>query len=421
MEQKLPQQAVKLYRTPSASAHRPLQVQLYRACRLRARARSRCAHGHLAEGASEDLPTRTTGGHPAGAKQYRAAMSLQYVVAKARITWCENDWRGRISRKRSARAGHGRAGTEAVPRQSAVLDPGLDRVAQGDVKRATPCCARRRPGPKSPECSTTWRALAKSGDKCGARKQLEQLLPPTRISQRPSSGLADPAVAMAVHLHACLAARPLALLAGAACMLALRHYPLGHVWPACFCRLLPAYFLLLCWLPLLAVLRAALLPVLDLAPWQAGSPRRKSTCCCCDRAAAIAPWWTRHGSGAALARARAVCCVRWPAGGAAARRPAAGALDLNAWILPEPLQQLRLGKACLSMLLLPAAAARRGPAALPAMRCRACWPGWPWCRYSPCGNGPCFPACRICPATTASRRRFPPCTRVAPHWTATWP
>ncbi|MEG1055759.1 MAG: hypothetical protein RSF79_27385 [Janthinobacterium sp.] len=65
-----------------------------------------------------------------------------------------------------------------------------------------------------------------------------------------------------------LAARPLALLAGAACVLALRQYPLGHGWPSLlFAVLLPAYFLLLCWRPACWLFCVpALLPVLDLAP-----------------------------------------------------------------------------------------------------------------------------------------------------------
>ncbi|WP_426071129.1 hypothetical protein [Janthinobacterium sp. DSP2-3-3] len=66
-----------------------------------------------------------------------------------------------------------------------------------------------------------------------------------------------------------LALRLLALLAGALCMLALRHYPLGHGWPSLlFAALLPAYFLLLCWRPACWLFcLPALLPVLDLAPW----------------------------------------------------------------------------------------------------------------------------------------------------------
>ncbi|MGK5037026.1 hypothetical protein [Janthinobacterium sp. LB3P118] len=66
-----------------------------------------------------------------------------------------------------------------------------------------------------------------------------------------------------------LAVRLLALLAGAGCMLALRHYPLGHDWPGLlFATLLPAYFLLLCWRPACWLFcLPALLPVLDLAPW----------------------------------------------------------------------------------------------------------------------------------------------------------
>lgn len=66
-----------------------------------------------------------------------------------------------------------------------------------------------------------------------------------------------------------LAARALALLAGASCVLALRHYPLDHGWPGLlFAALLPAYFLLLCWRPACWLFCVpALLPVLDLAPW----------------------------------------------------------------------------------------------------------------------------------------------------------
>ncbi len=77
-----------------------------------------------------------------------------------------------------------------------------------------------------------------------------------------------------------LAARLLALLAGAACMLALRHYPLGHGWPGLlFAALLPAYFLLLCWRPACWLFCVpALLPVLR---GRAGSSLKKSTCCCC--------------------------------------------------------------------------------------------------------------------------------------------
>lgn len=66
-----------------------------------------------------------------------------------------------------------------------------------------------------------------------------------------------------------LAARLLAIGAGAAFLWALRLYPLGHGWPVwLFCAVLPAYFLLLCWRPALWLLcLPALLPVLDLAPW----------------------------------------------------------------------------------------------------------------------------------------------------------
>ncbi len=68
---------------------------------------------------------------------------------------------------------------------------------------------------------------------------------------------------------ASMAARLLALLAGAAFVYALRLYPFGHGWPSwLFAALLPIYFLLLCWRPPLWLFcLPALLPVLDLAPW----------------------------------------------------------------------------------------------------------------------------------------------------------
>ena len=66
-----------------------------------------------------------------------------------------------------------------------------------------------------------------------------------------------------------LAARLLALLAGAAFLSVLRLYPVGHGWPVWLLyALLPACFLLLCWRPALWLFcLPALLPVLDLAPW----------------------------------------------------------------------------------------------------------------------------------------------------------
>src|SRR5450830_751277 len=68
---------------------------------------------------------------------------------------------------------------------------------------------------------------------------------------------------------ASMAARLLALLAGAAFICALRFYPFGHGWPSwLLAALLPSYFLLLCWRPALWLFcLPALLPVLDLAPW----------------------------------------------------------------------------------------------------------------------------------------------------------
>ncbi|MGX9713341.1 hypothetical protein ACWYXJ_03660 [Janthinobacterium lividum] len=168
---------------------------------------------------------------------------------------------------------------------------------------------------------------------------------------------------MAVHAAMPgVAARPLALLAGTACVLALRHYPLGHGWPGLlFAALLPAYFLLLCWRPACWLFCVpALLPVLDLAPWTG--------------------WFFLEEIDVLLLLT--VACGYWrlgrPARGAAARlSPAARAclllcslawlaallrgvlplqhLELNAWDnYLSPYNSLRLGKAwAWSMLLLP--------------------------------------------------------------------
>ncbi|WP_193316651.1 hypothetical protein [Janthinobacterium rivuli] len=159
-----------------------------------------------------------------------------------------------------------------------------------------------------------------------------------------------------------LAARPLALLAGAACVLALRQYPLGHGWPSLlFAVLLPAYFLLLCWRPACWLFCVpALLPVLDLAPWtgwffleeidvlllltlacgywRLGGPARPA-------AARLSP-----GARACLL----LCSLAWLAALLRGVLPLAP-LDLNAWDnYLSPYNSLRLGKAwAWSMLLLP--------------------------------------------------------------------
>ncbi|MCC7596225.1 hypothetical protein IGS61_01915 [Janthinobacterium sp. FW305-129] len=159
-----------------------------------------------------------------------------------------------------------------------------------------------------------------------------------------------------------LAARPLALLAGAACALALRHYPLGHGWPGLlFAVLLPAYFLLLCWRPaswLFCV--PALLPVLDLAPWTGWFFLEEIDVLLL---LTVACGYWRLGGAPQSAAARLspgaricllLCSLAWLAALLRGVLPLAP-LDANAWDnYLSPYNSLRLGKAwAWSMLLLP--------------------------------------------------------------------
>ncbi|MGX9729725.1 hypothetical protein ACWYXO_03705 [Janthinobacterium aestuarii] len=168
---------------------------------------------------------------------------------------------------------------------------------------------------------------------------------------------------MAVHAAMPgLAARPLALLAGAACMLALRHYPLGHGWPGLlFAALLPAYFLLLCWRPACWLFCVpALLPVLDLAPWTGWFFLEEIDVLLL---LTVACGYWRLGGPAHPAAARLspaaracllLCSLAWLAALLRGVLPLAP-LDLNAWDnYLSPYNSLRLGKAwAWSMLLLP--------------------------------------------------------------------
>lgn len=170
-----------------------------------------------------------------------------------------------------------------------------------------------------------------------------------------------------------LAARPLALLAGAACMLALRHYPLGHGWPGLlFAALLPAYFLLLCWRPACWLFCVpALLPVLDLAPWT-GWFFLEEIDVLLLLTVACGYWRLGGPAQAAAARlspaARAcllLCSLAWLAALLRGVLPLAP-LDLNACDnYLSPYNSLRLGKAwAWSMLLLPLLLRDADPAAL---------------------------------------------------------
>ncbi|MGK5065198.1 hypothetical protein [Janthinobacterium sp. LB3P112] len=170
-----------------------------------------------------------------------------------------------------------------------------------------------------------------------------------------------------------LAARPLALMAGAACVLALRHYPLGHAWPGLlFAALLPAYFLLLCWRPACWLFCVpALLPVLDLAPWTGWFFLEEIDVLLL---LTVACGYWRLGGPAQPAAARLspaartcllLCSLAWLAALLRGILPLPP-LDLNAWDnYLSPYNSLRLGKAwAWSILLLPLLLRDADPAAL---------------------------------------------------------
>jgi hypothetical protein len=159
-----------------------------------------------------------------------------------------------------------------------------------------------------------------------------------------------------------LAARLPALLAGAACVLALRHYPLDHGWPGLlFAALLPAYFLLLCWRPACWLFCVpALLPVLDLAPWTGWFFLEEVDVLLL---LTVACGYWRLGGSAQPAAAQLspagricllLCSLAWLAALLRGVLPLAP-LDVNAWDnYLSPYNSLRLGKAwAWSMLLLP--------------------------------------------------------------------
>jgi hypothetical protein len=159
-----------------------------------------------------------------------------------------------------------------------------------------------------------------------------------------------------------LAARLLALLAGLACMLALRHYPMGHGWPGLlFAALLPAYFLLLRWRPACWLFCVpALLPVLDLAPWTGRFFLEEIDLLLLLTVAC--GYWRLGGSAQSAATqlapcARAcllLCSLAWLAALLRGVLPLPS-LDVYAWDnYLSPYNSLRLGKAwAWSMLLLP--------------------------------------------------------------------
>ncbi|WP_219118188.1 XrtA/PEP-CTERM system TPR-repeat protein PrsT [Janthinobacterium sp. UMAB-56] len=185
MEQKLPQQAVKLYQHAfGISPIGPLQVQLYRA--LQAAGQSRDADMGMAAWLNahpEDLSTRTyLAGMLLEARQYRAAIGhFQYIVAREAgnvvalndLAWAylqENDPRAQATAEQALKL---------APDNPSVLDTlGWILLQQGDIQHAMPLL-RKAAGlaPTSSEVQYHLAAaLAKAGDKGGARRQLQQLL-----------------------------------------------------------------------------------------------------------------------------------------------------------------------------------------------------------------------------------------------------
>jgi putative PEP-CTERM system TPR-repeat lipoprotein len=185
MEQKLPQQAVKLYQHAfGISPIGPLQVQLYRA--LQASGQAREAETRMAawlKAHPEDLSTRTyLAGTMLASRQYPAAIGhFQYVVAKdTGNVVALNDLAWAYQQEKDPRAqATAEQALQLAPDNPAVLDTlGWIVLQQGDVKRAAALLRKAAAlAPKAPEVQYHLSvALAKSGDKGGARKQLEQLL-----------------------------------------------------------------------------------------------------------------------------------------------------------------------------------------------------------------------------------------------------
>ena len=157
-----------------------------------------------------------------------------------------------------------------------------------------------------------------------------------------------------------LAARLLALGAGAAFLWVLRQYPAGHGLPVwLFYAVLPVYFLLLCWRPAVWLLcLPALLPVLDLAPWTGWFFIEEFDVLVL---LTLACGYWRWQPGAARARlAAGAPALLWLASLAALAALLRGLLplppeQLNAFNnYLSPWNSLRVGKAwCWAMLLLP--------------------------------------------------------------------
>ena len=185
MEQKQPQQAVKLYeRALEISKIGPLQVQLYRA--LQASGQAPEADARMAAWLKEhpeDVPTRVyLAGTRLAAGQYRAAIEhYQHIVAREPGNVAAlNDLAWAYQQEKDARAqATAEQALKLAPANPVVLDTlGWIVLQQGDVKRGT-ALLRQAAGlaPNVPDIQYHLGvALLKSGDRGGARKLLELLL-----------------------------------------------------------------------------------------------------------------------------------------------------------------------------------------------------------------------------------------------------
>ncbi|WP_300758918.1 tetratricopeptide repeat protein, partial [Janthinobacterium sp.] len=189
MVQNQPQQAFKLYQQAfQISNIGPLQVQMYKA--LRQAGQDKQADQGMAEWLAahpDDMATRSyLAGSKLASKQYRAAIEhYQHIIAKdSGNVVALNDLAWAYQQEKDSRAlATAEQAHKLAPENAAVLDTlGWISLEQGDVKRAT-SLLRKAAGlaPKSPEIQYHLGvALVKSGDKPGARKQLEQLLANTK-------------------------------------------------------------------------------------------------------------------------------------------------------------------------------------------------------------------------------------------------
>ena len=185
MAQNQPQQAFKLYQQAyQISSIGPLQVQMYRALHQAGQEKEadRSIGAWLAAHPDDTATRIYLAGSKLASKQYRAAIEqYQQIVARdAGNLVALNDLAWAYQQDKDGRAlATAEQAHKLAPDNPAVLDTlGWICLEQGDVPRATALLRKAATlAPKSAEIQYhLGAALLKSGDKLGARKQLEQLL-----------------------------------------------------------------------------------------------------------------------------------------------------------------------------------------------------------------------------------------------------